>query len=72
MANLKKRLKGSLHFEIKDDLSSHDQAIASGDAVFDSLEKEFAGYIEQKAVEGMDKDKLKARGLEYIQKAGGD
>ncbi len=70
--NLKKRLKESLHFEIRADLTSHDQAIASGDAVFDSLEKEFTGYIEKKAVDGIDKDKLKARGLDYIRKAGGD
>ena len=70
--NLKKKLKESLHFEIKADLTSHDQAIASGDAVFDSLEKEFAGYIEKKSVEGIDKEKLRTRGLEYIRKAGGD
>ena len=70
--NLKKRLKDSLHFEINADLTSHDQAIASGDTVFDSLEKEFTVYIEQKAVDGIDKERLRTRGLEYIQKAGGD
>ncbi len=70
--NLKKRMKESLHFEIKAELTSSEQAISSGESVFDSLEKEFAGYIEQKAVEGIDKEALRTRGLEYIEKAGGD
>lgn len=69
--NLKKRMKDALHFEIKVETTSDEQAIAFGDTVFDSLEKEFAGYIEEKAVEGIDKKKLKARGMEYIQRAGG-
>ena len=71
VASLKKLLKDALHFQIKADTQTDEQSVASGDMMFDTLEKEWSSFLEQRAVEGVDKEKLGEMGLAYL-KNGGD
>ena len=45
------------------------QKIASQDAAFDSLEREFISYLGKAAIENADPKKIEALGLQYL--AGG-
>lgn len=70
MASLKKLLRTALHFQIKAETLNDEQVVASGDMMFDTLEKEWIHFLEQKAIDGVDKEKLAELGMTYLKNGG--
>ena len=67
--HIRKLTKDTLHFELRPATLEAGQKIASQDAAFDSLEREFVSYLDKAAVENADPKKVEALGLKYL--AGG-
>ena len=63
---IRKATSLALHFELRPQATQSDQKIASQDAAFESMEKEFVSYIGKADMEGLDPEKLEALGLEYL------
>ncbi|MGD1060548.1 MAG: exonuclease SbcCD subunit D [Methanomassiliicoccales archaeon] len=63
---LRSATASAMHFEAKFDLAQEGTSLQRASAHIDSLEKEFVSFLEAKPVEGIDKDALKAKGLEYL------
>ncbi|MBA3045936.1 MAG: exonuclease SbcCD subunit D [Candidatus Thermoplasmatota archaeon] len=68
---IRKMASDALHYELRGGTIEAGQKIASVDAAFESMEKEFISYIHKIAVEGADPKKIEVLGLEYLQ-AGGE
>ena len=70
MSFIRKITKEALHFELRPAVKEAGQKVASSDATFDSLEREFISYLSKIAIEGADPDEIEKLGLQYL--AGGD
>ena len=66
---IRKLTRDTLHYELRPATLEAGQKIASQDAAFDSLEREFVSYLDKAAIEGADPKKIEALGLQYL--AGG-
>jgi hypothetical protein len=53
-------------------MQNQEQRVSSSNAVFDTLEKEFADFLSKVALEGQDRKALEAKGLEYLSSGGGE
>jgi DNA repair exonuclease SbcCD nuclease subunit len=67
---LRKLARDALHFELRPTVKEGGQNVASTDAAFDSLEREFISYLAKIAIENADPKKIEALGLQYL--AGGE
>lgn len=72
ISGLRKLAYEALHFELRPSTLDGGQAIAAKDAAFESLEREFAAYLAQRPVEGVDAKLLEKKGLEYLSSGGGE
>ena len=70
MSFIRKITKETLHFELRPAAIEAGQKVASQDAAFDSLEREFISYLSKIAIEGADPKEIEKFGLRYL--AGGD
>ena len=70
MSFIRKITKDALHFELRPAAIEAGQKIASQDATFDSLEREFVSYLDKIAIEDADPKQIEKLGLQYL--AGGD
>jgi len=59
---------GAMHFEPRFEIDREKISIQAGSATINSLEQEFVSYLERYPVENMDKDVLRARGLEFLKR----
>jgi exonuclease SbcD len=69
--SIRKIASESLHFELRPAITDSGQKVASTDAAFESMEKEFISYIGKADMGTLDVEKLEAKGLEYLE-SGGD
>lgn len=60
----------AVHYELKAEIVQGTDAVQWRSTTFGSLEQEFQSYLSQVPVEGMDKDELRRRGLEYLEREG--
>lgn len=72
VARIRKWASGALHFELRTAMKDSEHKVATSGATFDSLEKEFVGYLAKVSLEGLDRKEIRARGLEYLKAAGGE
>ncbi|MCK5024312.1 MAG: DNA repair exonuclease [Thermoplasmata archaeon] len=70
MTFIHKITKDALHFELRPAAKEAGQKVASQDAAFDSLEREFITYLAKIVIEGADPKEIEALGLRYL--AGGE
>ncbi len=68
---MRKTARDALHFELRPSTKDSGQDIASHDASFESLEREFMDYISKAAIEGADPARMEEMGLRYLS-SGGD
>jgi hypothetical protein len=60
------------HLELKFDIVQGTDAVQWRSTAFGSLDQEFQSYLSQVPVEGVDKEDLRRRGLEYLRKEDGE
>lgn len=65
---LRSATSAAMHFETRFDLAQEGNSLQRASAHIDSLEKEFVSHIENRPIEGTDKEALKAKGLEYLRR----
>jgi len=68
---IRKIASDALHFELRPAITDSGQKVASTDAAFESMGKEFVSYIGKTDLGTQDAEKLEAKGLEYLE-SGGD
>ncbi len=59
---------GAMHFEPRFEIDRENVSIQAGAATINSLEQEFVSFLERYPVEGVNKDALRAQGLEYLKR----
>ena len=59
---------GAMHFEPRFEIDREKVSIQAGSATINSLEHEFVSFLERYPVEHVDKDSLRAQGLEYLKR----
>jgi hypothetical protein len=69
---LRKLTAAALYFELQYDVTKDDQDTQIADIRFELLGNEFKSFISNQAIEGLDKEKLTALGLDYLTAAGAD
>lgn len=62
----------AVHLELKFEIVQGSDAVQWRTASFGSLDQEFESYLSQVPVEGVDKDELRRRGLEYLGREEGE
>lgn len=65
-AAIRKAASEALHFELRPAIIDSGQSVASQEAAFDSLEREFSAYIGKADMGRMDPEELEKLGLEYL------
>jgi hypothetical protein len=58
-----------LHFEPKLDLLPENASVQSSGSSIDSLEKEWVSFLESHPLEQANKERIRERGLSYLQEA---
>lgn len=58
----------AVHLELKFEIVQGVDAVQSRSASFGSMDQEFQAYLSQVPVEGVDKEELRRRGLEYLER----
>jgi DNA repair exonuclease SbcCD nuclease subunit len=58
----------AVHFELKTDILQEGTAVQWRSTSLNSMDQEFDSYLSQYPIEGVDKELLRQRGLEYIRK----
>ena len=58
----------AMHFEPRFEIDREKISIQAGGATISSLEQEFVSYLKRYPIENMDKDALRAQGLEYLKR----
>jgi DNA repair exonuclease SbcCD nuclease subunit len=66
---LRSLTSSALHFEPKLDLVPEDSSVQSTGSSIDSLEKEWVSFLESHPLERANKDRIRERGLRYLQEA---
>jgi DNA repair exonuclease SbcCD nuclease subunit len=69
---LKKLTSEALHFEIRYEVIKDDQAIVATGAKFEALSKEYKGFLEKFAIEGLNKKKVRELGIKYLMNVGAE
>ncbi|KYK29017.1 MAG: hypothetical protein AYK23_05340 [Candidatus Proteinoplasmatales archaeon SG8-5] len=72
LARVRRWASEALHFELRAEMKDSEHKIATSAATFDTLEKEFVGYLAKVPLEGLDRKTIRARGLEYLKARGGE
>jgi exonuclease SbcD len=72
VARIRKWASEALHFELRTTMRDSEHRVATSAAVFDTLEKEFVGYLAKVPLEGMDRKAIRERGLAYLKASGGE
>jgi exonuclease SbcD len=67
---IRKLASEALHFELRPAIIDSGQKVASTDAAFESMEKEFVAYLGKTDMGTQDAEKLEALGLEYLEQGG--
>ena len=67
---IRKTATEALHFELRPSTLEAGQKIASSEAAFDSLEREFISYISKAAIVGADPKAIEELGLQYLASGG--
>jgi DNA repair exonuclease SbcCD nuclease subunit len=67
---IRKIARDALHFELRPATKESGQRIASPDATFESLEREFMAYMAKVAIESADAESIERMGLEYLARGG--
>jgi len=62
----------AVHLELKFEIVQGTDAVQWRTTTFGSLDQEFQSYLSQVPVEGADKDELRRRGLQYLEKEDGE
>ena len=70
-AALRKATEGAVHFHIHYDLAADESSATGGGDLIGGMTEEFAAFVDATPVEGVDKEKLKAKGLEFLAAAMG-
>ncbi len=61
-------VKDTVHFERRFDVEREDNSVQWRSTTLESIEEEFKNFLDQYPVEGVDKDTIEERGLEYLKK----
>ncbi|MFO7618597.1 MAG: DNA repair exonuclease [Thermoplasmata archaeon] len=69
--SIRRIARDALHFELRPSTRESGQKIATSDAAFDSLEREFMAYMAKAAIDGADAKTIENLGLRYLA-SGGD
>ncbi len=62
----------AVHLELKFEIVQGTDAVQWRSTTFGSMDQEFQSYLSQVPVEGIDKEELRRRGLEYLEKEDGE
>lgn len=65
-AALRKATESAVHFHIQYDLAADESPDRGGSGIIGAMSDEFRAFVDDTPVEGVDKEKLKAKGLEYL------
>jgi DNA repair exonuclease SbcCD nuclease subunit len=65
---MKQLTRGAMHFELRYDLLQEGASVQLTNTALDSLDREFASFLERCPVENADKDRILAMGLGYLQR----
>jgi hypothetical protein len=71
ISGVRRLASGSLYFELRAGVQELGEKVASGSAVFDTLEKEFSEFLARQPLVGINRKVLEKKGLEYIGQASG-
>jgi DNA repair exonuclease SbcCD nuclease subunit len=63
---IRKNARDALHFELRPSTTESGQSVASHDATFESLEREFVAYISKAAIDGANPARMEEMGLKYL------
>lgn len=65
-AALRKATEGAIHCHIQYDLASDESSDRGGGSVIGGMSDEFSAFVDATPVEGVDKERLKAKGMEFL------
>ncbi|MDD1768785.1 MAG: exonuclease SbcCD subunit D [Methanomassiliicoccales archaeon] len=65
---IKQITRAAMHFELKYDLLQEGVSVQATNTALDSLDREFASFLERCPVENADKDRVRAMGLDYLRR----
>jgi exonuclease SbcD len=71
ISGIRRLASESLYFELRAGVQDIGEKVASGSAVFDTLEKEFSEFLARQPLVGINRKALEKKGLEYIGQASG-
>lgn len=65
---IKQMTRQATHFELRYDLLQDGVSVQTANTALDSLDREFASFLERYPVENTDKDRVRAIGLDYLRR----
>ncbi|MGD0057283.1 MAG: exonuclease SbcCD subunit D [Methanomassiliicoccales archaeon] len=65
---MKQMTRAATHFELKYDLIQDGVSVQGTNTALDSLDREFASFLERYPVENTDKNRVRAMGLDYLRR----